>query len=76
MTDLLSKDTTNKNEILAIGDSLKTDCLGAHNSNLDFLFIKNGIHKTEIANDDDLVRISKANLPETCKTLMYTEILN
>ncbi len=76
MTDLLSKDTATKKEILAIGDSLKTDCLGAHKSDLDFLFIKNGIHKTEIANDDDLVRISKANLPETCKTLMYTEILN
>ena len=76
MADLLSKDTEIKKEILAIGDSFKTDCLGAYTSDLDFLFIKNGIHKTEIVNDDDLVRISKANLPETYKTLMYTEILN
>ena len=76
MADLLSKNTKIKKEILAIGDSLKTDCLGAHNSDLDFLLIKNGIHKTEITNDDDLVNLSKSNLPETCKTLMYTEILN
>ena len=76
MADLLSKDTDIKKEILAIGDSFKTDCLGAYKSDLDFLFIKNGIHKIEIVNDDDLVRISEANLPETYKTLMYTEILN
>ena len=34
----------NKSDILAIGDSIKTDCLGAQNFNLDFVFIMNGIH--------------------------------
>tara|TARA_Y100000590_G_scaffold470400_1_gene664550 strand:- start:15553 stop:16425 length:873 start_codon:yes stop_codon:yes gene_type:complete len=37
-----------KSDILAIGDGLETDILGANNYGLDCLFIINGVHKNEI----------------------------
>jgi len=40
-----------KNEtILAIGDNIRTDIIGANNMNFDSLFITNGIHKDEFLN--------------------------
>ena len=37
-----------KSEILAIGDGLKTDILGAGNFGIDSFFIINGVHKNEL----------------------------
>ena len=51
-----------KNErVLAIGDNLNTDILGANNLKLDSLFITEGIHKEEFynANDDQYETILK-----------------
>ena len=43
-----------KNErVLAIGDNLNTDILGANNLKLDSLFIIEGIHKEEFYNIND-----------------------
>ena len=42
---------TKKNEnVLAIGDNIRTDIKGANNMNFDSLFITNGIHKNEFLN--------------------------
>ena len=37
-----------KSEILAIGDGLKTDILGASNFGIDSFFIMDGVHKNEL----------------------------
>ena len=42
--------TKNNENILAVGDNLKTDILGANNMNFDSLFITNGIHRDEFLN--------------------------
>ena len=75
ISDLLDKTKASKKDILAIGDSMKTDCLGACQSNLDFVFIKNGIHKNEISNKDDLIALSEAILPRSLKSITYSEEL-
>ena len=41
-----------KKEILAVGDNLKTDILGAQNFNIDSLLILNGIYKDFFRNND------------------------
>ena len=40
----------NKEKILAVGDNIRTDILGANNMKFDSLFITNGIHKNEFLN--------------------------
>ena len=42
---------TNKKNIIAIGDNLRTDIRGAANMNYDSLFITGGIHNKEIQNE-------------------------
>ena len=42
--------TKNNESILAVGDNLRTDILGANNMNFDSLFITNGIHRDEFLN--------------------------
>ena len=63
LQDLSNSDKIqNKSDILAIGDSLKTDCLGAQKFNLDFIFIMNGVHKDEISiikNNEDISKLAK-----------------
>ncbi len=45
----------NKNEkVLAIGDNLRTDIKGANNLNIDSVFISNGVHRNEFANENEL----------------------
>ncbi len=46
--------------ILAVGDSLRTDVVGAHAVGLDALFIASGIHKDELVGDSgDVVDLEK-----------------
>jgi ribonucleotide monophosphatase NagD (HAD superfamily) len=45
----LGKHSIDKSRILAIGDSLMTDILGAKNFGLKTLFISEGIHRHELA---------------------------
>tara|TARA_B100000029_G_scaffold414383_1_gene417779 strand:+ start:944 stop:1762 length:819 start_codon:yes stop_codon:yes gene_type:complete len=42
--------TNKKENILVIGDNIRTDIKGANNMNLDSLFITEGIHKSEFLN--------------------------
>ena len=42
---------------LVIGDNLNTDIKGANNMNLDSLFITNGVHKSEINNEEMLEKL-------------------
>ena len=51
-----SIDNRNK-KILAIGDNLNTDIRGANLLNYDSLLISNGIHKDEIKNDMEKIKI-------------------
>ena len=44
---------------LVIGDNLNTDIKGANNMNLDSIFITNGVHKSEINNDELLEKLFK-----------------
>ena len=46
--------------ILAVGDSLRTDVVGAHAVGLDALFIVSGIHKDELVGESgDVVDLEK-----------------
>jgi len=49
---VLLKKPVDKSRILAIGDGLPTDILGAAREGLDCLFITGGIHDDQIAGDD------------------------
>tara|TARA_B100002052_G_scaffold104926_1_gene96682 strand:- start:327 stop:1139 length:813 start_codon:yes stop_codon:yes gene_type:complete len=44
---------------LVIGDNLKTDIKGANNMKLDSIFITDGIHRSEINNDEGLKELLK-----------------
>ena len=44
---------------LVIGDNLNTDIKGANNMNLDAVFITNGVHKSEIENEQLLDKLIK-----------------
>ena len=57
----------NKSEILAIGDSFKTDILGAELFNIDYLFIQSGIHKNEIKHLSDLSKLFKMHVGKKIK---------
>ena len=48
-----------KEKALLIGDNLNTDIKGANNIGKDSVFIYNGIHKSEITNENDILNISK-----------------
>ena len=48
----------NKGEqVLAIGDNLRTDIRGANNLNIDSLFIYNGVHRNEIKNEEAITNL-------------------
>lgn len=56
----ITGETTEKSEVLAIGDGLKTDILGAHDAGLDALYVADGIHREDIVDaagvpDQDLL---------------------
>lgn len=51
---LNEKIITSKSQILAIGDSVRTDLNGAINFGINSIFIENGIHKNEIISSIDL----------------------
>jgi len=55
----------NKAEILAIGDGMATDILGAINFGIDFIFIQSGIHQNEINSEDDLNFLVKKYIKKT-----------
>ena len=46
-------------QVLAIGDNLRTDIKGANNLNIDSLFIYNGIHRNEIKTREELPTLLK-----------------
>jgi ribonucleotide monophosphatase NagD (HAD superfamily) len=47
-----------KNEkVLAIGDNLRTDIRGANNLNKDCLFISEGVHRSEINDNNEIKEI-------------------
>jgi len=54
-----------KNKILAIGDNLNTDILGANNLNVKNLFIAGGIHKSEWNNHS--INLAKFVFNKNCK---------
>ena len=56
------KAISSKSEILAIGDSLKTDILGASQFEIDSILIQNGIHKEEINAVEDIITLSNKYL--------------
>ena len=47
-----------KSDILAIGDSIKTDIYGASKFGIDSVFIRDGIHKDEIKSKEDIVNLT------------------
>ncbi len=48
----------NENEkVLAIGDNLRTDILGANNLNIDSVFISSGVHCNEFNNEEQLRKL-------------------
>ena len=50
---ILKKDEKN----LVIGDNLRTDIKGANNLKLDSLFITNGVHRSEIEDESNLIEL-------------------
>ncbi|AIL65237.1 HAD hydrolase [Rickettsiales bacterium Ac37b] len=55
---------TNKSKILAIGDGLETDILGANKFGIDSLFIAGGMFKREVLTDN---KIDQQQLQRLCK---------
>ena len=41
-------------KVLAIGDNLRTDIMGANNLNLDSIFISSGVHRNEFKDENEL----------------------
>ena len=48
-----------KSEILAIGDSIKTDIYGAEKFGIDSILIQDGIHKDAIKSEEDIMNLVK-----------------
>jgi ribonucleotide monophosphatase NagD (HAD superfamily) len=48
-----------KSEILAIGDSIKTDIYGAEKFGIDSILIQDGIHKEAIKGEEDIMNLVK-----------------
>ena len=48
-----------KEKVLAIGDNLRTDIKGANNLGIDSLFIYHGVHRDEINNENDILKVIK-----------------
>ena len=48
-----------KSEILAIGDSVKTDIYGAKKFGIDSILIQDGIHKEVIKSEEDIINLTK-----------------
>ena len=46
-----------KEKVLAIGDNLRTDIKGANNLGIDSLFIYHGVHRDEIKNENDILKV-------------------
>lgn len=65
----------NKSEILAIGDSFKTDILGAELFNIDYLFIQSGIHKNEIKHQSDLSKLFKMHVGKEIREFKTSKTL-
>ena len=51
-----------KSEILAIGDSIKTDIYGAEKFGIDSILIQDGIHKDAITGEEDIMNLVKESL--------------
>ncbi len=49
--DLLPREK--QQNVLVVGDAIRTDIAGANNANMDSLFIINGIHRPELQKSDD-----------------------
>ncbi len=54
----LELNSSTKNKVLCIGDSIHTDILGASNSNSDSVFVAGGIHKQDLV-EDGYMNLSK-----------------
>ncbi|MFV9876062.1 MAG: TIGR01459 family HAD-type hydrolase [Rickettsiales endosymbiont of Dermacentor nuttalli] len=59
----------NKSKILAIGDGLETDILGANKFGIDSLLIAGGMFKTELFTDD---KVDQEKLQSLCKKFNVT----
>ena len=55
---------TDKSQLLAIGDSIRTDIKGAHEFGISSIFVETGIHKNEIANTVDLKKLFNSYLDQ------------
>lgn len=58
-----------KSEILAIGDSIKTDIYGASEFGIDSILIQDGIHKEDIKTEGDIVTLAKKHLDNNLQTI-------
>ena len=43
--------------VLAIGDNLRTDIKGANNLNIDCIFISDGVHREEYKDSSELINL-------------------
>ena len=59
-----------KSDILAIGDSIKTDIYGASKFGIDSVFIQDGIHKDEIKSKEDIVNLTDKFLSDEFKEIV------
>ncbi len=59
-----------KSDILAIGDSIKTDIYGASKFGIDSVFIQDGIHKNEIKSKEDITNLAHKFLSNDFKEIV------
>jgi len=60
-----------KSRILAIGDNIHTDLLGAQNQNYDCLFVADGVHETNVDAVTDLLRKHGINVKYMLSSLAW-----
>ena len=65
--DRLAGRAVPKDRILAVGDGVQTDVMGANNQGLDLLFVAGGIHAAELAGPDGAMAADKVETMLTGK---------
>jgi len=59
-----------KSDILAIGDSIKTDIYGAKKFGIESIFIQDGIHKEGIKGEEDIINLAKEFLDDDVQEIV------
>ena len=59
-----------RSEILAIGDSFKTDICGAEKFGIDSILIQDGIHKEVIKSGEDIANLAKEFLDNNLREIV------